>query len=175
MTDVSSSIRSCGMVLLSSLGLSGNKTVVFSSFLSPFTIPDLFSRNVPERSIISLYFSSIAFSFPLIARVTTEAGNIPGNFSDNFSVFSWFLGFSITLGSIMTLSPAKSFPSINDIPSIGNDGLVPTIMLPFIKLDLIFTSWRGTSKMPISTPEISTFAPVKLVSVRGKILSNISD
>ena len=29
-------------------------------------------------------------------------------------------------------------------------------MLPFIKLDLIFTSSSGTSKMPISTPEIST-------------------
>ena len=52
-------------------------------------------------------------------------------------------------------APAKSFPSISDILSTGNEGLIPITMLPFIKLDLIFTSWSGTSKMPISNPELS--------------------
>ena len=37
------------------------------------------------------------------------------------------------------------------------------------------TSWSGTSKMDITTPEISTFAPVKLFSVRGSTLSNMRD
>ena len=45
-------------------------------------------------------------------------------------------------------------------------------MLLFIKLNLIFTTWSGTSKTPISTPEINTFAPVKLFCVRGSTLSS---
>ena len=68
-----------------------------------------------------------------------------------------------------------TFPRINDIPSTGNEGLIPITMLPFIKLDLIFTSWSGTSKTPISTPEKSTFTQVKPFSVRGSTLSNMRD
>ena len=58
----------------------------------------------------------------------------------------------------------KSFPSIKDISFTDNEGLIPITMLPFIKLDLIFTSWSRTSKRPISTREISTFASIKLFS-----------
>ena len=128
-----------------------------------------------KRPISSLPCSFMASFFAFIERVTKEAGNIPGNFSPNLSVFSSSLGFSTTLGSTITFSPAKSFPSINDIPSTGYEGLIPITMLPFMKLDLIFTSWSGTSKTPISTPKISTFAPVKLFSVRGSTLSNTRD
>ena len=63
----------------------------------------------------------MASFFDFIECVTTEAGNIPGNFSANLSVFSSSLDFSTTLGSTITFSPAKSFPSINDIPSTGNE------------------------------------------------------
>ena len=145
----------------------------FSLFLS-LNLPSAFPRNVPERPVSSLPCYFMASFFAFIERVSTEAGNIPGNFSANFSVFSSSLGFSTTLGSTITFSPAKSFQSIKDIPSKGTEGLIPITILPFIKLDLIFTSWSGTSKTPISTPETSTFAPVNF-SVRGSTLSNMRD
>ena len=145
--------------------------ISLQGFLRLFLIPllkltfSVFKIFVPERLISSFACSFMASFFAFIERVTTEVGNIPGNFSANFSVFSSYLGFSTTLGPTITFSPVKSFPYT------GNEGLIPITMLPFIKLDLIFTSWSGTSKTPISTPEISTFAPVKLFSVRGSTLN----
>ena len=78
----------------------------------------------------------MASFFAFIERVTTEAGNIPGNFSANFSVFSSSQCFSITLGSTVTFSPAKPFTSFNDIPSTGNN-----VAIYLTGLNIYFMEW----------------------------------
>ena len=61
----------------------------FSLFLSS-NLSSMFSRNVPERPISSLPCSFMASFFAFIECVTTEVGNIPGNFSET-SLFSHHL------------------------------------------------------------------------------------
>ena len=71
----------------------------------------------------------------------------------------------------MTFSPAKSFPNIKDTPGMGSVRQTPTTTAPDTKSDFRCTLCEGTHSMPSSTPCISTWVPIEVVSDKGRIFS----
>ena len=75
----------------------------------------------------------------------------------------------------MTLSPAKSFPRIIDIPFTGRDACSPTATMPEIMSECRLIKCKGTLITPISTPCSSTLMPTEDWSENGRTLSRIND